>query len=96
MAGEAAGIDALDAEDVPFAEVVIEAAVRTPVAGLTAEFTDHEAAHVGLEAFIVFGIDAVVPDERVRHGHDLASVRGIGENLLVSGHGGIEAGFSGR
>jgi hypothetical protein len=45
--------------------------------------------------FVVFRGDAVVADERVGHGDDLAAVRGVGEDLLITGHGGIEAGFTG-
>jgi len=95
VAGEPAGIDAFDAEEVPFFEVVVETHGGAPIAWGAAEFADDEAADVGLEAFVVFRGDAVVADERVGHGDDLAAVRGVGEDLLVTGHGGIEAGFTG-
>ena len=42
-------------------------------------------------ALDVLGVDAVVADQRVGHRDDLAAVGGIGEDLLVAGHGGVEA-----
>src|SRR5262249_42533810 len=50
-----------------------------------------ETRNVGSPGFNVLLIDPIVPDERVSHGHDLAFVRRIGEDLLISGHRGIEA-----
>jgi hypothetical protein len=41
-------------------------------------------------ALDVLAVDAVVPDERVGHRDDLALVRGVGEDLLVAGHRGVE------
>jgi hypothetical protein len=35
-------------------------------------------------------MDSVVADVGVGHGHDLALVRGIGQDLLVAGHAGVE------
>ena len=34
--------------------------------------------------------DAVVPDQRIGEGDDLARVGGVGDRLLVAGHGGVE------
>ncbi len=44
----------------------------------------------GARALGVEGVDAVVADLRAGHGDDLAAVGGIGEDLLVAGHRGVE------
>ena len=44
--------------------------------------------------FDVGFVDAVVADVRVGHGHDLARVRGVGQNLLVAGHRRVEDDFA--
>ena len=50
---------------------------------------------MGLAGFRVFGVDAVVADLRVGHAHDLSAIGWIGDDLLVSGHGGVETNFPG-
>jgi len=90
-ADEGAGVDALNADDAGFLEVFVEAFGGAIVAGGAAEFLDNKAAEGELGTFDVFGVDAVVPDEGVGHRDDLATVRGIGEDLLVPGHASIEA-----
>ena len=44
--------------------------------------------------FGVFGVDAVVADERVGHADHLAILGGIGQNFLISGHGGVKDDFA--
>jgi hypothetical protein len=51
---------------------------------------DREAGDAGPVGLLVLGVRAVVPDERVGHRDDLARVRGVGKDLLVAGHRGIE------
>ena len=72
-------------------EVMIERFHRAEVAVDSAQLADHESGQVGLLAFHVVGIHAVVADFGVGHAYDLAAVTGIGEDLLVAGHGGVEA-----
>ncbi len=48
-------------------------------------------ARCGFAALDVLGVDAVVADLRVGHRDDLAAIAGIGEDLLVAGHRGVEA-----
>src|SRR5262249_32834614 len=43
-----------------------------------------------LARFEVFGIDAVITDERISHADDLPAIRRIGEHFLVAGHARIE------
>ena len=47
-------------------------------------------AHGGLGRLEILEVDAVVADQRIGHGDDLAGVGGIGEDLLISGHRGVE------
>ena len=44
----------------------------------------------GRGTLVVVGGGAVVADVRVGEGDDLAGVAGVGEDLLVAGHGGVE------
>ena len=76
-------------------EVFGERLAGAPVARHLAEFADDKAADVRLARFGVLGVDAVVADLRVGHGDDLAAVGGIGEDLLIAGHRGVETDFPG-
>ena len=76
-------------------EVVLNGLVAAPVAGEGADFADDETADFGAVGFDIFGADAVVADLDGGHGDDLGKVGGVGEDLLVTGHTGIEAGLSG-
>ena len=40
--------------------------------------------------FHVLCIDAVITDQRIGHGHQLANIRGISQHLLVAAHAGIK------
>ena len=43
---------------------------------------------------VEFRIHAVVPDQGIRHGHNLTGIRRIGQYFLVTGHPGIEHHFA--
>ncbi len=88
------GVDRFDRDDAPFFEELAERSLRSKIAGHPAMFADNEAGQMGAAAFEVVFVDAVVADLRVRHGHDLATVAGIGEDLLVAGHRGVETDFA--
>ena len=45
-------------------------------------------------AFDVEAIDAIVAYQGIGHGDDLALVGGVGEDLLVAGHRGVEDDFA--
>ena len=67
------------------------------VAGVEAQqFIDrHECAHhqtgdVDRGGFLVLVVHAGVADVRIGQGHDLLTVGGVGQYLLVTGHRGIE------
>ena len=55
---------------------------------------DDKPRHVRRLALHVLAIDAVVADQRIGHGDDLTLVAGIGEDLLIAGHRGVEDDFA--
>src|SRR6516225_6905157 len=91
MPSQRAGIDALGARDVVFLQIFIKRHLAAPVAWCFAELFDDESAHVRLAALLVERVDSVVPDQRISHRHDLASIRWVGQDFLVAGHRGVEA-----
>ena len=90
VSGECAGVDALNADDVIGCEVLGQRGLRAPGARQFAQLLDYKPADLRTGALAVLVVDTVVADERVRHGHDLAVVRRVGEHLLVARHGGVE------
>ena len=60
------------------------------VARSSRDLLDHEAPQVEPFRLHVLGVDPIVPDVGGGHGHDLTAVGGIGQDLLVPGHGGVE------
>ncbi len=88
--GEGAGIDFAEAGDAVFFEIGVERGLAAPVADDRGEFADDEAGAFGGVGLGVFVVDAVVADLRRGHGDDLAEVGGIGDDLLVAGHRGVE------
>ena len=94
-AGERAGVDAGDTDDAARLEPVVEVAGRAVIRGLGDRGVQHHAArprrgrHVhGLDVVLV-GAD--IADMGEGEGDDLPGIGGIGEDLLVAGHGGVEA-----
>ena len=53
-----------------------------------------EPGNLHAAGFEIEGRGAVVADQRVGHGHDLSSVRRIGEHFLVAHHGRVEHDFA--
>ena len=75
-------------------EVFVQRVVGAPVGHDGGKLADHEAGDVRRPRLDVLRIDAVVPDERIRHGDDLATVARIGQDLLVARQRGIEDDFA--
>ena len=92
---ERAGVDAVDAGDAIFAEVVVEALLAPPVARLR-EVADDEAGEEEPATLNVLGVDAVVADLRSGENDELPGVGGIGQNLLVARHASVEDHFAQR
>ena len=72
----------------------MKTSLRAPVTRKRAQLFNDEAAHLRGFTFDVEEVGAVISDKGIGHGHNLASVGGIGEHLLVAGHGCIEADFA--
>src|SRR5690606_33060481 len=96
VADEPPGVHAGDADEAVAAHVGVEALLGVGVGGDLGEGADDEAGHhraVGLGG----GVEAaVVPDVGVRHHHDLPVVAGVGQDLLVPAHRGVEAQLAAR
>ena len=85
-AGQRAGVNARDAGDVALLENLGESLGVAEVAGKVVVLADDEAAdaqNAGLK--VVIG-DAVVADEGIGHNNHLASVGGVGDDLLIAHH----------
>ena len=55
---------------------------------------DDQAGRENAARFHVFVIHPVVADMRVGQGDDLLAITGIGQDFLVTGHGGVENHFT--
>jgi hypothetical protein len=100
VAGQLAGIDALDGHDALAGQEVGQALLGTPVRRGVTHVAHHEAAGEHRARLRIGAVHTVVADVRHRHGDDLARVRGVGQDLLVAGQRGVEAdlavGLTGR
>ncbi len=93
-AGEAAGVDAGDANRALLLQVVGEGLRGAEVRRCTRDFPQHQPSQAHAAGFIILGIDADVADVRVGERHDLLGVGGIREDFLIAGHGGVEHHFA--
>ena len=93
-ADEGPRVDAREADDAVPLQISVERFLRAEVARPLGEFLDDEAGQVGLAAFDVLGVDAVVADLGVGHRHDLPAIARIGEDFLIAGHRRVEADFA--
>ena len=73
---------------------------RAIVGGLGDRRPEHAAAHAGrrreARGLDVLIIGADIADMRKGEGDDLPGIRRIGQDLLIAGHGGVEADFADR
>jgi hypothetical protein len=88
--GQGPRVDPFDSHDSAAAQIIAQAALGPPVTRESAVLLHHEPLHMRMEGFQVFLIHPGISDQGVRHGHNLAFVGRIGENLLIAGHGGVE------
>ena len=89
-ADQLAGVDALDAGDVVGGQEIVEGALLAPVVAVGGEFTDDQGCDPGAARFDIDRVGAVVVDQRVGQGDDLTPIGGVGGDLLVAGHAGVE------
>ena len=63
---------------------------RAPVGWFLARFTYDESSRLQAIRFEVVLVDAVIAHERIGEHDDLPRVARVGENLLITGHAGVE------
>ncbi len=84
-------VDAVQAWDVEHPQLLVERAVAPGMAHVGRQLADHERARQCTRKDSARVVPAaVVADESIGHHHDLAGVRRIGDDLLVSRHAGVE------
>ena len=88
--GDGPGVEALHPQLARGLEVIGQPALGPPVGRVGVVLLDDEALHLHPPGFDILGINAVVADQGIGHGDDLALIRGVGEDLLIAGHGGVE------
>src|SRR5215216_7852782 len=90
MSGKGAGVYPLNAQNIALFEEVGQGAFARPVAMVGGVLAHQDGGGLYLRGLLVAGDDAVVADERVGEEHDLATIRGIRQGLLVADHAGRE------
>jgi hypothetical protein len=95
-AGQLAGVDTGDGDDVLGLQVVGQRLAGAEIRMDQRQVADDQACGVDFGSFDVFGVDTVVADMRVSQGDDLAGIRWIGQDFLITRHGGIENDFARR
>ena len=90
LAGQTAGVDTRQADDLLLLEVFVQRQAAAPVGGMLRDLAHDKARDPALAGLVILKIDAVVADQRVGHGDDLAVVGGVGQHLLIAGHAGVE------
>jgi hypothetical protein len=95
-ARELTRVDVGDADDLVLLQIGGEIALRAPVGKEPGQIAHHQPFGVRARRFLVLLVGARVADVRIGQRDDLAAVRGIGEDLLVPRHGGVEHHFAHR
>ena len=90
LAGKPAGVDARQADDLLFLEVFVQRQLAAPVGREFRDLAHDKAGYPALAGLVILEVNAVVADQRVGHGDDLAVVGGVGQDLLIAGHAGVE------
>jgi hypothetical protein len=71
-------------------QVILQRILRMKMGRKGTELTHHESLHLNPFGFHVGGMYAIITDQRIGHGDDLAVIGGIGKDFLIPGHGGVE------
>ena len=95
-AGEGAGVDAGDAGRAVRAQPGVEMLGGAPVRRLGDRAAHDQAARRRRDGLDVLGVGADIADMREGEGDDLPGIGGIGHDLLVAGHRGVEADLADR
>jgi hypothetical protein len=98
--GQLAGVDARQADQAAPLHPAVEVRLRTPVGRAGGQVAEDGAAGGGLgapaELLDVFQVHPGVAHVREGEGDDLGHVGRVGQDLLVAGHGGVEADLAHR
>ena len=90
VAREGARVDAAHGEHAAVGEPLEPPPARGAVVAVVRELADDDGPGVRPGRLVARRIDAVVADQREGEGDHLAGVRGIGDDLLVARHAGVE------
>ena len=90
VARERTSVEIGDSRDAVLLQIGVEASFGAPVGVEPRGFANDEARDLRDRRFTVLGVDAVVADERVGHGDQLARVRRVRQDLLIPRHTGVE------
>ena len=88
--GDHAGVHPADAGDAVLVQHLGKGLGIPEIGGKVVVLPDNQAAHGGHSRLIVFLGHAVVADEGIGHTHHLVGIGGVGDDLLVAHHRGIE------
>ncbi|MGY4301907.1 hypothetical protein ACVWXN_010002 [Bradyrhizobium sp. i1.4.4] len=96
--GQCAGVDAGQADDAAGLEPGVEMLGGAVVRGIGDRGAQDHAARAGRRGHVhrldVFLVGTDIADMREGEGDELAGIGGIGEDLLIAGHRGVEADFT--
>ena len=93
-AGQVAGVDALDADGIVFLQKAVQRLLTAPVGGGGAGLTHNVALGPDAVRLHIVLVHAVVADEGIGLGDDLAVVAGVGQGLFKAHHTGGKDNFA--
>ncbi|MNM58894.1 hypothetical protein D3C81_701360 [compost metagenome] len=93
-AGQFAGVDVGDANDVVRLEVIGEGLLIAEIGGKYRKVPDDQSLRVDLTGLFIFAVGAGVAYMGVSEGDYLTGIRGIGEDFLIARHRRIENHFT--
>src|SRR5450432_816561 len=94
MPHQGARIDITDDGNLEFFQIFVRDLLRAPVGAYGRELARDQPFDIGMGGFIVFWIGAVIANLRVGQNNNLARIRRIGENFLVTGERSVKYDFS--
>lgn len=77
-----------------FLQIGVQSHLTAEVADHQGQVTDDQPCGVDRGGFGVLGIDAGIADVWIRQGHDLTTVRRVGQDFLVTRHRRVEDNLS--
>ena len=90
MARQLAGVNVGDGHRAVVLQIAAQVLGAAKVRGHERQIFDHQASGVDRAGFNVFRVGAVAADMRIGEGDDLLTVAWVGQDFLVTRHGGVE------